>query len=779
MKNLSIFFSTIENILMSLFLVNSDYYNDIICPISINIEGEIIGSIFSGNIAMKFRNDTDVIDNYKVLIGRNPNNKIVLYNFNVNLGMNQFVILIDEDNHFYHDFNKTPDFYQPTKYKEGHDSISDFKINDILPNQVLTVSANFVIPITYQSPNNINIYFPLTCPTRQNAKIINCTNFNFSCNFKTLEKVNSITSNPDGTIDHSNYIYKIDHINPSLTNISIEFNMNTSLLTQNKIFNENGISTFCDNYGFISFIPPMTTKDDHSGEEFIFIVDCSWSIQNEVELISQSLKFFIKSLPANCYFNVICYGSEIDPLFENSIEYSNENIEKALKLSNSLTAKMGLADLLKPLSYVFSKPKVNSDKLRRIFISTSGFRENTNEIIEIVKQNSFNSICNVVGIGYCINKSTLTKIAEVGNGFVDFVLSGDDLCSKIVNQLTQNLNGSLDVNIKIENRDDLEIYPTVTKLSPGIPSTFFFKSENEFTEDTKIKIDFFGKRETLIIKPNYVYHDKMLHFNMKILFINENIKELRQMIQTSEVIYQITQLSLENGLLSPYTKFIGERIFISEEQKESYLNYIQDIKQKESSSKNGVSVPKNHLVINTLANHRIVVPYDINDKISDIRKRIYDKEEYVYYKLYYNKVELKDEEKTLSDYSFDNKFPLQMIFRLIGGPYDYPRRTFNLINCNDAFAIAAEQSIEGYWNDIPEFIQNEMKDINQKASDLCKRKEFDVNERKIISTIVCLFYLKMHQKDSYKMWHLIYEKGINWLRSFDSSILSDELTSNL
>lgn len=147
---------------MSLFLVNSDYFDDIIYPISINIEGEIIGSIFSGNIVMKFRNDTDVIDNYKVLIGRNPNNNIALYNFSVNLGINQFVIFIDEDNKYYYDYNETPDFYQPTKYKNGHDSISDFKIDDILPNQVLTVSANFVIPISYQSPDNINIYFPLT-----------------------------------------------------------------------------------------------------------------------------------------------------------------------------------------------------------------------------------------------------------------------------------------------------------------------------------------------------------------------------------------------------------------------------------------------------------------------------------------------------------------------------------------------------------------------------------------------------------------------------------------
>lgn len=763
---------------MSLFLVNSDYFDDIIYPISINIEGEIIGSIFSGNIVMKFRNDTDVIDNYKVLIGRNPNNNIALYNFSVNLGINQFVIFIDEDNKYYYDYNETPDFYQPTKYKNGHDSISDFKIDDILPNQVLTVSANFVIPISYQSPDNINIYFPLTCPTRQNSKILNCTNFNFFCNYQSLEKVNSITSNPEGTIDHSNHIYKIDHLNPLLTNISIEFNINASLLTENKIFFENGISTFCDNYGFISLIPPMTTKDDHSGEEFIFIVDCSWSIQNEVESMSQSLKFFIKSLPEKSYFNVICYGSEIDPLFERSVEYSNENIEKALNLSNSLTAKMGLADLLKPLSYVFSMPKANSDKLRRIFISTSGFRENSNEIIEIVKQNSFNSICNVVGIGYCINKWTLSKIAEVGNGFVDFVLSGDDLCSKIVNQLAQNLNGSLDVNINIENMDDFEIYPTVTKLSPGIPSTFFLKSADNFTEDTKIKLEFFGKRETMIIKPKYVLHDKSFYFNMKILVSNESIKELRQMKQTPDVISKITELSFENGLLSPYTKYKGEKIFLSEEQKESYLNYIQDIKQKESSL-NRVLVPKDHLVIYTLTKQRIVIPYDINDKISVIRKRIYDKEEVIYYKLYYNKKELNDEEKTLSDYSFDNKFPIQLVFRLIGGPNEYPRRTFNLINCNDAFLIASEQSTDGYWNDIPQFIHNKMKEITNKTIDICKGKSFDVNERKIISTIVCLFYLKMHQKDSYNMWHLIYEKGLNWLKSCDSSILSNELTKNL
>lgn len=59
---------------------------------------------------------------------------------------------------------------------------------------------------------------------------------------------------------------------------------------------------------------------------------------NEIKLASQCLIFFIKSLPKDCYFNVVCFGSRFKVLFQNPVLYTNEN---AMKLALSLSANMG------------------------------------------------------------------------------------------------------------------------------------------------------------------------------------------------------------------------------------------------------------------------------------------------------------------------------------------------------------------------------------------------------------------------------------------------------
>ncbi|CAF3940905.1 unnamed protein product, partial [Adineta steineri] len=51
--------------------------------------------------------------------------------------------------------------------------------------------------------------------------------------------------------------------------------------------------------------------------EFIFVVDCSGSMddENKIELARQAMLLFLKSLPVNCYFNIIRFGSDHQGLF--------------------------------------------------------------------------------------------------------------------------------------------------------------------------------------------------------------------------------------------------------------------------------------------------------------------------------------------------------------------------------------------------------------------------------------------------------------------------------
>ena len=112
---------------------------------------------------------------------------------------------------------------------------------------------------------------------------------------------------------------------------------------------------------------------------------------------------------------------------------------------------------------------------------------------------------NAIGIGYGVDQALVKGICEDGNDFIDFVLSGDDMWSIVINQLSKSLNGFLSVNISFENNESIEILPPLSncQFSPGIPVTLYFKSDKKIDEKTHIMIEIEGVSEPDYIEINH------------------------------------------------------------------------------------------------------------------------------------------------------------------------------------------------------------------------------------------------------------------------------------
>jgi len=77
--------------------------------------------------------------------------------------------------------------------------------------------------------------------------------------------------------------------------------------------------------------------------EFIFIVDCSGSMadENKIGFTRQAMLLFLKSLPVNCHFNIIRFGSSYETLFKDiTAIYNKENAEQAEQLINNMQANL-------------------------------------------------------------------------------------------------------------------------------------------------------------------------------------------------------------------------------------------------------------------------------------------------------------------------------------------------------------------------------------------------------------------------------------------------------
>ena len=789
---------------MSLFSFYSEQKKSYVDPQKVNIRGEVNGIFYSGSIEASFKNTDENLDKYKFEIGNDLNSQFGFHNIKVEIDENEYMIQMQEIKEASKDFKEMEKNNEQAIFGKGDECYSVLYITNVLQNQTIKITVEFEIPVTFISENIICLFFPLNYPN--NNGNIKCDNFNFSVKCSLFElKEKSVISNPSGNFDPSTKTYTINHLEQTTSQISMTLDSNPPLLTNNldDITNEEGGAQINNNiaicsgqYGSISFTPKKEKEEenDHNGEEFIFIVDCSGSMSGyQIRVAAQCLLIFIKSLPENCYFNVVRFGSDYVPLFEKPVPYNNENANAAINLAQSLTADLGGTNLSNPLDYIFKTPLSVNDKLRRIFVLTDGCVFDREKVIELVKMNSNTTMSSAIGIGSGVDKELVKKIGENGKGFIDFVKTAEeDMKSTVINQLSQSLSGLCKVELSIEDNESFEIVPSLSnvRFSPGIPCKFYFKTVNEMKDNLHIIIDVEGNSESTIIEMKTFPVDSRTHKSLEFCFNNENIRELRRNKQTQSIKTKIAQMSVEYGILSPYVGLLGVRKFSSEEEKKLTTSMINDIRSSireypETNnyySSSGCS-GSNPLFVKTLTGKHISISFDPTDRVEDLKQSIYEKEGIPpdQIRMVFAGRQLEDGH-TLQDYSIQKDSTVHLVLRLRGGPsssstqYHPIRKQPNLIEktSNELVSIIAKQNIEGCWLDVPDEIKNikykEMSDVLTKICNWTKTKGFDSDEGKVIGTITSLVFMKKFLLKEFKTWELVYEKGLKYLKSVNTEI---------
>ena len=72
------------------------------------------------------------------------------------------------------------------------------------------------------------------------------------------------------------------------------------------------------------------------------------------------MMLFLKSIPDDCYFNIVRFGSSHKKLFKESVVYNQGNLDKAVQHTKSIRADLGGTELLLPLEEIFKMPSRSS-----------------------------------------------------------------------------------------------------------------------------------------------------------------------------------------------------------------------------------------------------------------------------------------------------------------------------------------------------------------------------------------------------------------------------------
>lgn len=207
----------------------------------------------------------------------------------------------------------------------------------------------------------------------------------------------------------------------------------------------------------LSFLPKLTTGDKAEDDtledvknEFIFIIDRSGSMEgSRIQKAKETLLLLLKSLPIGCRFNIIGFGSTHSGVFESPQEYDGDTLKQALEYQKSIDADMGGTEVLDPLKHVYSQ-SCAAGYARQLFLITDGDVGNTNEVINLVNLNKYNSRVFTVGIGEGASTALVRGVARASGGRSEFVDEEDTNFSAKILKLLVDASRPRFSDVKVE-----------------------------------------------------------------------------------------------------------------------------------------------------------------------------------------------------------------------------------------------------------------------------------------------------------------------------------------
>ncbi|XP_060607977.1 von Willebrand factor A domain-containing protein 5A-like, partial [Ruditapes philippinarum] len=111
----------------------------------------------------------------------------------------------------------------------------------------------------------------------------------------------------------------------------------------------------------LSFQPDLRKISIATNGEYVFIIEMSGKMdRTKMGNAKKALQLFLRSLPADCFFNVICYAAKVNSLFRNSNKYTEKTLKEAfIFLEKMKTDITNNADIFKALHHIYGKKPIS------------------------------------------------------------------------------------------------------------------------------------------------------------------------------------------------------------------------------------------------------------------------------------------------------------------------------------------------------------------------------------------------------------------------------------
>ena len=329
---------------------------------------------------------------------------------------------------------------------------------------------------------------------------------------------------------------------------------------------------------------------------FIFLIDQSGSMSGKpINIVKESLLFFLQSLPKNSYYQLIGFGSSMKYISsEEPLEYTVENVKKTIEKVKKLKANLGGTELYKPLQNIFSNE--NSDNLnlcKNLFILTDGEVWDREKSLKIIKNNLDVFCVHSFGIGNSFDEKFIVESGK--NGSYNFIKDIDKIKSSVIQTLNKALRNYLyDFKIDVKNIDtEYNYFPKQKIYYQDELLNYYFIIKHKLNNNININIEYYDKKELI---------NKEINFDNNNIFISENDGDIISKIIIGNILNNTDlpqdkniELSKRYQVLSKYTSLYAEVENEKSTQNEMLKieqKKLEEIEESESDSDNDIKKPK-------------------------------------------------------------------------------------------------------------------------------------------------------------------------------------------
>lgn len=479
----------------------------------------------------------------------------------------------EEANKIYENFNQKDN--NTFLLEEFKDNIFRIVIGKIIPNEVVKIKVSYIEELSYENRNLKLIIPTIITPINlsKNSKLLSNeevsihknNNYKFTLRLlvESLTKLDFKCSSHKIKVEYEeNNLYKVtlDGNNQKMDkDLEITLEELEKLETTGMIYDyprdDKGIL-------YLRFIPEIEIEQKSSGENYIFLLDISESMDgNKLIEGKNALQLCLRNLAMGDTFNISAFGDKLHYFSkETKVDFNEENLKNASKWIEELNAEKN-AVIFDAIKFALLGKSEKEENI--ILLFTDDLVQNEKEILDFVEDNIKESRIFPFGIDISVNSYFINKLARISYGAAEVICPGERIEDTVLKQFNRIKNPQVtDIEIDWGKMNVETTFPrTIKYMYDKEPLSIFAKINGEVGGVVVVKGRVGKGRIQRIIMLNELELEENVNLIEKIWY-KKRIESLQHRLkyergELKEAMYnKIVEISKKVGIICKETSFI-------------------------------------------------------------------------------------------------------------------------------------------------------------------------------------------------------------------------------